>query len=82
VWPLAEAWTADKALRRITLSVKRVHASHNQHSKAILGAATYEAFGGILHVNTLASIWRFLLFFDDAVGDERIVDSRNRMRIE
>jgi hypothetical protein len=36
----------------------------------------------MLRGNTLASIWSFLLFFDDAVGDERIVDSRNRMRIE
>jgi hypothetical protein len=73
---LAEALTLNKTLRRITLSVKHVHTSRYMHNKVILG----EAFGAMLRGNTSLNLE--VPSSDDAVGHERIVDSRNQMRIE
>jgi hypothetical protein len=71
---LAEALTTNKTLRLLVLIDDPVH------TKAILGAQAYEAFGAMLRVNT--SIKLDLPPFDDAVGDEREIEFFNQMLIE
>jgi Ran GTPase-activating protein (RanGAP) involved in mRNA processing and transport len=69
---LAEALTVNKTLRKITLYLSR---------RQVQGAdALYDAFSAMLRVNT--SLALDLFPFDDAVGDERLFDSRNQMRFE
>jgi hypothetical protein len=82
---LAEALTVNTNLRRITLIVEPLdddshNDSHNGDNEVTLGAQAYEAFSAMLRVNT--SLRLDVPPFDDVGGDERIVDSRNQMRIE
>jgi hypothetical protein len=73
---LAEALTVNKTLRKLTLS-----GSSQVNNNATFGALVYEAFSAMLRVNT--SLVLKLPPFDDAAGDDqRLVDSRNQMRIE
>jgi hypothetical protein len=76
---LAEALTVNTTLRNITLCSK-VRTINEVPNEAKLGAPAYEAFSAMLRVNT--SLRLELPPFDDAGGDERIVDSRNQIRIE
>jgi hypothetical protein len=76
---LAEALTVNKTLRKINLSAT-LRLGHQVQNKATLGVQAHGAFFAMLRVNT--SLVLELPPFDDAVGDERLVDSRNRMRIE
>ena len=70
---LAEACTVNKAMRRITFSLKCVHAS--LHYKVESGATTYEAFGAMLRGNTSLNLE--VPSFGDAFDDEKIVVSHN-----
>jgi hypothetical protein len=74
---LAEALTVNRTLRNMTLSVRP---SRQIQDTNALSAAAYDAFSAMLRVNT--SLVLKLPPFDDAVGDQRLVDSRNQMRIE
>jgi hypothetical protein len=65
---LAEALTVNENLRILTLS------------EATLGAQAYDAFSAMMRVNT--SLVLKLPPFDDNIGDQRLVDSRNQMVIE
>jgi hypothetical protein len=76
---LAEALKINKTLRMLILD-DGWWDGDPVHSKPSLGAQAYEAFGAMLRVN--ASIELNLPPFDDAVGDQRLVDSCNQMRIE
>jgi hypothetical protein len=63
-------------LRRITL-----YYLHARSADAdALSAAAYDAFSAMLRVNT--SLVLNLLPFEDAGGDQKLVDSRNQMRIQ
>ncbi len=68
---LAEALAVNTTLRKLTLAGYR-----NVHHNAIF----YEAFSAMLRVNT--SLRLEVPPFDDVVGDEMLVDSRNQMLIE
>jgi hypothetical protein len=76
---LAEALTVNKTLRKITLSDEHVPGVQVQDEDA-LSAPAYEAFCTMLRVNT--SLVLELPPFKTTGADERLVDSRNRMRIE
>jgi hypothetical protein len=65
---LAEALTVNESMRILTLS------------EATLGAQAYDAFSAMMRVNT--SLVLKLPPFDDTIGDQRLVDSRNQMVIE
>jgi hypothetical protein len=78
--PLAEALKINKTLRKITLSVEPVFPRRQVQDADALSAPAYDAFFAMLRINT--SLVLELPPFDDAVGDEGLVDSRNRMRIE
>jgi hypothetical protein len=69
---LAAALTVNTTLRRITLFL------HWHQNADALSAPTYDAFSAMLRVNT--SLVLDLSPFGG--GDERLVDSRNQMRIE
>jgi hypothetical protein len=73
---LAEALTVNTTLRKLTLpDFSQVNV------KATFGAPVCEAFSAMLRLNT--SLVLKLPPFDDAAGDDqRLVDSRNQMRIE
>jgi hypothetical protein len=74
---LAEALTVNTTLREVSLSI----AANYLHMKTEFGAPIYDAFSAMLRVNT--SLVLKLPPFDDAAGDDqRLVDSRNQMRIE
>jgi hypothetical protein len=75
---LAEALTVNKTLRKIILSVE--HVPGGQYVQDALRAPAYEAFCAMLRVNTYLVLE--LPPFNDTTGDGRLVDSRNRMRIE
>jgi hypothetical protein len=75
---LAEALTVNTALRRIRLSV--LDASY-MHNTAKFGAPTYDAFLAMLRVNTRL-VLDLSLSNDVGSGNRKIVDYRNRMRIE
>jgi hypothetical protein len=77
---LAEALTVNKTLLTITLSAKAAFSENNLPNTVELGVLAYLAFGAMLRVNT--NLVLELPPLDDAVSDERIVDSRNQMRIE
>jgi hypothetical protein len=72
---LAEALTVNTTLRRLKLAGYRY-----VHHNATFSAPVYEAFSAMLRVNT--SLRFEVPPFNDVVGDERLVDSRNQMRIE
>jgi hypothetical protein len=74
---LAEALTVNETLRQIILSVG--DAWQLQDSDA-LSVPAYEVFSAMLRVNT--SLVLELPPFETAGTDERLVDSRNQMRIE
>jgi hypothetical protein len=74
---LAEALTVNKTLRKITVFVPP---SRQLQDADALRAPAYDAFSAMLRVNT--SLVLKLPPFDDSVGDEMLVDSRNQMRIE
>jgi hypothetical protein len=73
---LAEALTVNTTLREVSLSI----AANYLHMKIEFGAPIYDAFSAMLRVNT--SLVLKLPPFNDVVGDERLVDSHNQMRIE
>jgi hypothetical protein len=77
---LAEALTINKTLRELTLDDDWITGNAPVDNKASLGAQAYEAFGAMLRVNT--SIKLDLPTFVADVADQRLVDSRNQMRIE
>jgi hypothetical protein len=74
---LAEALTVNNTLRLITLTVRP---NGQVQDASVLSASVNEAFSAMLHVNT--SLVVKLPPFKDTIGDERLVDSRNQMRIE
>jgi hypothetical protein len=75
---LAEALSANKTLRKITLYLRP---SSQGQGADLLSAPVYEAFCAMLRVNT--TLLLELSSSDDAGGrDRRLVDSRNQMRIE
>jgi hypothetical protein len=73
---LAEALTVNTTLRKITLCL---HARRRQDVD-LLSARTYDAFSDMLRINT--SLVLDLTPFEDAGADQRLVESRNQMRIE
>jgi hypothetical protein len=76
---LAEALTVNKTLRTITLAVE--HEQTRRRTRDLhLSAPAYEAFCSMLRVNT--DLVLKLPPYSDTFGDERLVDSRNQMRIE
>jgi hypothetical protein len=75
---LAEALAVNTTLSIITLSV--ILYDRNADNRAALGASAYEAFTTMLRVN--ANLVLEVPPFDNAVGDQRLIDSRNQMRIE
>jgi hypothetical protein len=75
---LAEAFTVNKTLRKITLSLDPEYPSHQVQAEDELSAPAYEAFCAMLRVST--NLVLELPLFTGA--DERLCDSRNRMRIE
>jgi hypothetical protein len=76
---LAEALTVNQALREITLSFEPMFGGQVQDTDA-MSAPAYNAFSAMLRVNT--NLVLKVPPFNDGVGDERLVDSRNQMRIE
>jgi hypothetical protein len=74
----AEALTVNKTLEMITLSGDFLY--YLERNRAELGVPAYGALRAMLRVNT--SLVLNLPPFDNAVGDQRLVDSRNQMRIE
>jgi hypothetical protein len=77
---LAEAFTVNKTLRNITLSIDTESPSRQVQDTDAMSARTYEAFRAMLRVNT--SLKLVLPPFDDATSDQRLVDSRNQMHID
>jgi hypothetical protein len=76
---LAEALTVNKTLRKITLSARLCRRNGRLVQDAnTLSTSAYDAFSAMLCVNT--SIVLELPAYTG--GDERIVDSRNQVRIE
>jgi hypothetical protein len=75
---LAEALTVNKTLRTITLSFEPRRQAQVADA---LSAPAYEAFCAMLRANT-SLVLNLLTPFDDAGGDQRLVDSCNQMRIE
>jgi hypothetical protein len=73
---LAEALAVNKTLRRITLYLP----ARCREDADVLCAAAYDAFSAMLRVNT--SLVLNLSPFDYVASDQRLVDSRNQMRIE
>jgi hypothetical protein len=73
---LAEALTVNKTLRIITLYLP----ARCWEDADVLCAAAYDAFSAMLRVNT--SLVLDLSPFDYGASDEKLVDSRNQMRIE
>jgi hypothetical protein len=76
---LAKALTANQTLLKITLSVRPSRRVQDADEDALCAPA-YEAFCAMLRVNT--SLVLMLPPFETAGADERLVDSRNQMRIE
>ena len=76
---LAEALTVNKTLRKITLSLDPEYPSHQVQAEDELSAHTYDAVCAMLRVDTNL-VLEVPLF--TGVSDERLFDSRNRMRIE
>jgi hypothetical protein len=76
---LAEALTINNTLRMLSFSTT-VGNSRNVHNEAKLGAQSYDAFAAMLRVNN--SLVLVLPPFDDAVGDERLFEACDQMRIE
>jgi predicted metal-dependent HD superfamily phosphohydrolase len=75
---LAEALTVNTTLRKVNLYLRR---SWQSQDAVMLSAPAYNAFSAMLRVNTYLALELHPLI-DDAVGDHRLVDSRNQMRIE
>jgi hypothetical protein len=73
---LAAALTVNTTLRRITLYLRR----RRCWLQDSLSAPAYEAFSAMLRVNT--SLVLNLSPFEDTGADQRLIDSRNQMRIE
>ena len=73
---LAEALLVNTTLRKITL-----RPSPLVRGADALSVSAYDAFSAMLRVNT-SLVLKFFPPFDDEGGDESLVDSRNRMRIE
>jgi hypothetical protein len=78
---LAEALTVNKTLRKITLSLDPLRPSREVRDADALSTPVYEALSTMLRVNT-SLVLELPPFDDAAVDDERLIDSRNRMRIE
>jgi hypothetical protein len=76
---LAEVLTVNKTLRLLRLSTT-VHYGRNMQNSATLGAQSYEAFSAMLRVNT--SVVLVLPPFETDGADERLLESRDQMRIE
>jgi hypothetical protein len=74
---LAEALTVNTTLRKMTLSDSYLTPARN---RARLGVKTYEAFSAMLRINT--SLVMELPPFETDGADERLLESRNQMRIE
>jgi hypothetical protein len=72
---LAEALTVNKTLRRIVL-----RPSLQSQDVDAMSASVYEAFCAMLRVNKYLVLK--LPLFNNTSGDERLVESRNRMHIE
>jgi hypothetical protein len=80
---LAEALTVNKTLHNITLSFEPLSIGQVRDAAAdadTMSAPAYNAFSAMLRINT--SLRLKLPPFNDAVSDERLVDSRNQMLIE
>jgi hypothetical protein len=77
---LAEALMVNTTLRELTLTLDPVRRRIDLQNVDAMSAPTYDAFCAMLRVNT--GLILELPFFDDAGGDERLVNSVNRMRIE
>jgi hypothetical protein len=76
---VAEALTVNKTLLVITLDDTMI-ASDHVHTKARLGAQSYDALSAMLRVNT--SLELELPPFETDGADERLVDSRKMLYIE
>jgi hypothetical protein len=75
---LAAALTVNKTLRKITLYLYPRGWLYDVAD--VLSTSAYEAFSAMLRVNT--SLVLDLSPFEDAGADQRLIDSRNQMRIE
>jgi hypothetical protein len=73
---LAEALTVNKTLHKITLYL---HHTSLAQDVDVLNAIAYDAFSAMLRVNT-GLVLDFA--FPQTGGDQRLIDSRNQMRIE
>jgi hypothetical protein len=78
---LAEALTINKTLDMLLLD-DNLFASTRVHTKAYLGVQAYEAFGAMLRVNTSIELNLPVPPIDDAVGDQKLDDSRSQLLIE
>jgi hypothetical protein len=76
---LAEALTVNKTLHKISLSLEPAFGGQVQDADE-MSAPTYEAFSTMLRINT--SLILELPPFKATGVDERLVNSRNQMRIE
>jgi hypothetical protein len=74
------ALAVNTTLRKIKLSTATLHPSQQARNRATLGAPAYEALSAMLRVNT--SLVLKLPPFETAGADERLCESRNRLRIE
>jgi hypothetical protein len=79
---LVEAFAVNKTLRKITLSLDFLRPSRQVQDTDVLSASVYEAFNAMLRVNTSVVLKLILPFEIIAGADEKLVDSRNQMRIE
>jgi hypothetical protein len=77
---LAEALTANKTLRWVILNTISLGRGPQVRDEDALSAVAYDALSAMLRVNT--NLRLDVPSLDDAGVDERLVDSRNQMRIE
>jgi hypothetical protein len=77
---LSAALTVNKTLRKATLSLDPDHPCRQVRDADTLSASAYDALSAMLRAST--SLVLELPPFNGAVGDERLADSRNQMRIE
>jgi hypothetical protein len=77
---LAEALMVNTTLCELTLTLDPVRRRIDLQNVDAMSAPAYDAFCAMLRVNT--GLILELPLFDDAGGDEKLIDSVNRMRIE
>jgi hypothetical protein len=75
---LAEALMVNKNLRKITLSAR----NHRGRNAATLGVPAYDALSAMMRVNTSFAMELPSFMGTDGVNVERLLESRNEMRIE